>query len=60
MKTETTIDHKHGYVAVYVTLRDGKAALTEEVSEGVTTDYDAKGNLLGVEVIELWDPKEKE
>ena len=56
--TETTIDTENGYVASYVTLRKGETVRTGKIAEGVKTDYDADGNLLGIEVIELWDGKD--
>lgn len=38
--------------AVYITLRDGKAAKTKEIIEDILlADYDRRGRLIGIEVL---------
>ena len=37
--------------ALYVNLAEGEVDKTEEIKPGMILDYDANGNLLGVEVL---------
>lgn len=37
--------------ALYVQLRDGDVEKTEEIRPGMILDYDANGNVLGVEIL---------
>ena len=37
--------------ALYVQLRDGEVENTEEIRPGMILDYDANGNVLGVEIL---------
>jgi len=39
--------------ALYVKLKDGKVADIEEVGEGVIVDYDDKGEVIGIELLEF-------
>ncbi|MEM3389382.1 MAG: DUF2283 domain-containing protein [Thermoproteota archaeon] len=39
--------------ALYVKIREGKAAESDEVEDGVILDYDADGNLIGIEILEF-------
>ncbi len=52
-RLEASFDQGSGRVmAVYLRVRDGKLAKTKEIKSGVVNaDYDADGNLLGVEVL---------
>lgn len=61
-RSDVSVDEKTGKVlAMYLQLRDGKAAETKEVFDGKAfADYDEDGNLIGVELIapckvEVWD-----
>lgn len=47
--TDTTYDPEAD--AAYVRIGRGKVAETREVTPGVLLDYDAKGRLLGVELL---------
>ena len=38
--------------AIYIRLKENKIVDSDEVSEGVVHDYDAKGNIVGIEI--LW------
>ena len=37
--------------ALYIRWTDAKIAESDEISEGVILDYDSKGNIVGVEVL---------
>ena len=37
--------------AMYIQLAEGEVAKTEEVKPGMMFDYDAAGNVLGIEVL---------
>ena len=52
-RLEASFDQGTGrIVAVYLRVRAGKVAKTEEIKDGVVNaDYDPDGNLLGVEVL---------
>ena len=39
--------------ALYLTLRDGPAAETEEVAPGLIVDFDEKGQAVGIEMLHL-------
>ena len=39
--------------ALYIKIRDGKVADSEEISDGVIIDYDEDGNIIGIEVVEF-------
>ncbi len=39
--------------ALYVQLRDGDVEKTEEIRPGMILDYDANGNVLGVEILNV-------
>ena len=41
--------------ALYLTLKEGKAARTEELAVGIIIDVDEAGALLGIEVLWLSD-----
>jgi hypothetical protein len=52
-KLEASFDNRTGQaVAVYMRVREGGVARTEEVKEGYAyADYDADGHLLGIELL---------
>ena len=39
--------------AVYIRIGGGKVAESEEVDDGVIVDYDEKGNVIGIEILEF-------
>lgn len=41
--------------ALYIQLRDAKPADTADVEEGVTIDLDAKGHIVGIEILDAID-----
>ena len=54
--TEFSLEHEK-ITAVSLKLRNGKAARTVEIEEGVLlADYDEAGHLLGIEILEPCDP----
>ena len=42
--------------AAYIRMRDGQVAATREIAQNVLADFDADGNVLGVEVLNVWQP----
>jgi hypothetical protein len=52
-KAEVSVNDQTGnVVAVYLRVREGEVARTKEVEDGVAyADYDASGELLGVELL---------
>jgi hypothetical protein len=51
-RLETSFDDKGNPVAAYLRIREGKVAVTKEVSEGVAfADFGADGRLLGIELL---------
>jgi len=50
---EYIIKYDPGADALYVKLREGKVADSEEVGEGVVVDYDDKGEVIGIELLEF-------
>ena len=38
--------------ALYIRLREGKIDESDEVSEGVVMDYDGRGVLMGIEILD--------
>jgi uncharacterized protein YuzE len=52
--------------AAYVKIADGEIADTREITDGIIIDYDAEGNILGVEILSIkskgskvWETREK-
>lgn len=45
------IDFDQAADALYIELADGEVESTEEIKPGVILDYDANGNVLGVEML---------
>ncbi|MPZ71282.1 MAG: DUF2283 domain-containing protein [Actinobacteria bacterium] len=41
--------------ALYILLRKGDAASSEDIEEGVTVDFDADGHVLGLEMLDARD-----
>lgn len=39
--------------ALYIKIRDGEVADSEEISDGIIIDYDEGGNIIGIEVVEF-------
>jgi uncharacterized protein YuzE len=58
LRAEVSVDDRTGgLVAVYLRVRQGKVARTEEVEDGViNADFGEAGELLGVEVLSPCDP----
>jgi len=50
---EYIIKYDPGADALYVKLKEGKVADSEEVGEGVVVDYDDKGEVIGIELLEF-------
>ena len=50
---EYIIKYDPGADALYVKLKEGKVADSEEVDEGVVVDYDDKGEVVGMELLEF-------
>ncbi|RLG96068.1 DUF2283 domain-containing protein [Candidatus Bathyarchaeota archaeon] len=50
---EYIIKYDPGADALYIKLKEGKIADSEEVGEGVIVDYDDKGEVIGIELIEF-------
>jgi len=50
---EYIIKYDPGADALYVKLKEGKVADSEEVGKGVIVDYDDKGEVIGIELIEF-------
>jgi len=42
----------HGADAVYLNLTDRPIKDSEEVADGIVVDYDAKGRIVGVEILD--------
>ena len=45
------VDYDRVADALYIKLRDGRVAYSEEAAPGVIVDYDEKGEIIGIEVI---------
>jgi uncharacterized protein YuzE len=41
--------------AAYIRIQHGQVACTAELAEGVLVDYDADGNVLGIELLDVMD-----
>ncbi len=39
--------------AAYISIAKGRVAETREISEGLNIDYDASGNVLGIEILSV-------
>jgi len=50
---EYIIRYDPGADALYIKLKEGEVADSEEVGEGVIVDYDDKGEVIGIELIEF-------
>jgi len=50
---EYIIKYDPGADALYVKLKESKVADSEEVGEGVVVDYDDKGEVVGIELLEF-------
>lgn len=47
------IEFDHEVDALYVELAEGEVDKTEEIKPGVILDYDASGNILGIELLHV-------
>jgi len=45
--------------SVYLRLRDGRVARTDEVAPGILLDYDDQGRVVGIELIGVLEPEER-
>jgi len=50
---EYIIRYDPGADALYIKLKEGEVADSEEVGKGVIVDYDDKGEVIGIELIEF-------
>ncbi len=46
------ITYDHEADALYIQLREGEPADSQDLEEGVTADMDAAGHILGIEVLD--------
>ncbi|MEM3716458.1 MAG: DUF2283 domain-containing protein [Candidatus Bathyarchaeia archaeon] len=53
MGSEYRIRYEPDADALYIWVREGRVADSEEVSDGVIIDYDEGGNILGIEILEF-------
>ncbi|MEM2026593.1 MAG: DUF2283 domain-containing protein [Candidatus Bathyarchaeia archaeon] len=53
MGSEYRIRYEPDADALYIWIREGRVADSEEVSDGVIIDYDEEGNILGIEILEF-------
>ncbi|MEM2882206.1 MAG: DUF2283 domain-containing protein [Candidatus Bathyarchaeia archaeon] len=51
MMNEYRISYDHGSDALYVRVREGRVAESDEVDDGIIVDYDEEGNIAGIEVL---------
>ena len=50
---EYIIRYDPGADALYIKLKEGEVADSEKVGEGVIVDYDDKGEVVGIELLEF-------
>ena len=50
---EYVVKYDPGSDALYVKLKEGEVADSEEVGKGVVVDYDDKGEVIGIELLEF-------
>lgn len=53
MGSEYRIRYDSDADALYIWVREGNVADSDEVSDGVIVDYDEDGNVLGIEILEF-------
>ncbi|MEM3713873.1 MAG: DUF2283 domain-containing protein [Nitrososphaeria archaeon] len=53
MGNEYRVRYEPDADALYIRIRDGKVADSDEVSDGIIVDYDGNGNVLGIEILEF-------
>ncbi|MEM2614213.1 MAG: DUF2283 domain-containing protein [Nitrososphaerota archaeon] len=53
MGSEYRIRYEPDADALYIWVREGRVANSDEVSDGVIVDYDEGGNILGIEILEF-------
>ncbi|MEM2925992.1 MAG: DUF2283 domain-containing protein [Candidatus Bathyarchaeia archaeon] len=53
MGSEYRIRYEPDADALYIWIREGRVADSDEVSDGVIVDYDEDGNALGIEILEF-------
>ncbi len=51
--SEYTIRYDAYVDVLYVKIREGKVAESDEVENGIILDYDLNGNLIGIEILEF-------
>ena len=51
--SEYTIRYDSDADALYIRIREGKVSESDEVEDRVIVDYDEKGNVVGIEVLEF-------
>ncbi|MCL6447427.1 MAG: DUF2283 domain-containing protein [Armatimonadetes bacterium] len=47
------IEYRKDADALYFSIKEGYVAKSKEVEEGVVLDFDEKGNLVGVEILDV-------
>ena len=53
MLSEYTIRYDSDADALYIRIREGKVSESDEVEDRIIVDYDEKGNVVGIEVLEF-------
>ncbi|MEM1985986.1 MAG: DUF2283 domain-containing protein [Nitrososphaeria archaeon] len=53
MGNEYRVRYKPDADALYIRIRDGKVADSDEVSDRIIVDYNENGNVLGIEILGL-------
>jgi len=51
--SEYTIRYDSDADALYIRIREGKVLESDEVEDRIIVDYDEKGNVVGIEVLEF-------
>ena len=47
------IEYSHTADALYVYFREVEAARSDDISEGVVVDFDAQGQIVGIEILDV-------
>ncbi|MEM3386029.1 MAG: DUF2283 domain-containing protein [Nitrososphaeria archaeon] len=53
MGNEYRVRYEPDADALYIRIRDGKVADSDEVSDGIIVDYNENDNVLGIEILEF-------
>ncbi|MEM2529782.1 MAG: DUF2283 domain-containing protein [Candidatus Bathyarchaeia archaeon] len=57
MMNEYRISYDHGSDTLYVRVREGRVAESDEVDDGIIVDYDEGGNIVRIEVLGFLERK---